>query len=56
MEPHEYRLDDEDTFGKKRKHTAWMSDTSEKTKGSLFHCYYNMSSDGKVGHFKLINS
>ena len=51
MEPHEYRLEEEDTMGKKRKHTAWMSNTLEKAKGSLFQCYYNMSSDGKVSFY-----
>jgi len=51
MEAHEYRLEEEDTLGKKRKHTAWMSNSLEKTKGSLFQCYYNVSSDGKVGFY-----
>jgi hypothetical protein len=52
MEPHEFRLDDDDGVGKKRKHTAWMAhantDSDSKAKGSLFQNYFSVSSDGKV--------
>ena len=48
MNPDDYQFEVEDSLGKKRKHTAWMTGGQEKASGSLFQCYYNVSSDGKV--------
>ena len=48
MNPEDYQFEVEDNLGKKRKHTAWMTSGNDKTLGSLFQCFYNMSSDGKV--------
>ena len=53
MNPDDYQFEVEDSLGKKRKHTAWMTGGQEKASGSLFQCYYNVSSDGKV-FFKSI--
>jgi hypothetical protein len=33
---------------------AWSTNSAEKPKGSLFQCYYGVSSDGKVGNYKKI--